>query len=379
MPARPVRPGHTRLHAPLAALGLLLGLVSAAPTLAQAAAQAPAPTPAAAPAGRVVELEVPAPSLAGNLVGTADVQQASVYLPAGYDAAPARRYPVIYLLHGIFDRPETWTGHFEVPAILDRLIAAGEMPPALVVMPTGGNRYGGGFYRDSPVSGRWAEFVAEDLVRTIDGSFRTLARAGGRALTGHSMGGYGAIHISMERPGVFASAYAMSPCCLDPVEDLGFGNSSWRQTYAFETEEEMEAALEAGELYGVAAMGIAAAFTPDPDNPPFYVDFPFEVVRGEVVLQQDEFSAYRGRYPVARIGETRAALLALRGLALDYGVGDQFQHIPAGTRELSRRLAEARVPHRLEVYAGDHRQQLKERLETVVFPYLGALLDPPEG
>jgi hypothetical protein len=76
----------------------------------------------------VVEVEVPAPSLESNLLGTPAIQAAAVYLPPSYDAEPGRRYPVVYLLHGIFDSHRVWLDFFGAPAILDRLIEAGEVP-----------------------------------------------------------------------------------------------------------------------------------------------------------------------------------------------------------------------------------------------------------
>ena len=190
-----------------------------------------AATPLAAQS-RVVVADVPAPALAGNRVGTPTTQSAAIYLPAGYDRETTRRYRTLYLLHGIFDSHETWTGYFDVPAMLDRLIEAGDIPAAIVVMPNGGNRYGGGFYMDSPTSGNWATYITRDLVGYVDARYRTRPNAASRAVVGHSMGGYGAIHLSMERPGVFGVAYAMSPCCLAPVEDVGFGNVAWGRAFA---------------------------------------------------------------------------------------------------------------------------------------------------
>lgn len=365
-----MRPIRSRASLPIASALLLLG--------AAARAQEAAPAAPAIPRGRVVEIVVPANSLAGNLLGTPTEQAAAIYLPPGYEGAPERRYPVIYLLHGIFDRHGVWIEAFGVPEILDLLIAEERIPEVIVLMPDGGNRYGGGFYRNSPVAGKWEDFVAVDLVDFVDASFRTLARPGGRAVVGHSMGGYGAVHLGMERPDRFSVAYAMSPCCAAPVDDLGFGNDAWKRAYRMETPEAIDQALEGNDFYPVAALGVLAAFSPAPGKPPLFVDFPFEVVRGEVVLDQAEYARYLAAFPLYRVAETRDALTRLRALALDYGIGDQFLHIPEASRELSHRLAELRVPHRFEVYDGDHRKQLPERLESVVLPYVAAALDRPE-
>jgi S-formylglutathione hydrolase FrmB len=241
-------------------------------------------------------------------------------------------------------------------------------------MPTGGNRLGGGFYRNSPVAGHWADFVTRDLVGTIDGSFRTLAAPESRVVTGHSMGGYGAIHLAMEHPGTFSAAYAMSPCCLAPVEDLGFGNTSWQETATFDEVADLDRAIEERRFWAVAAQAIAAAFLPDRDAAPLFVDLPFRIERGETVLEPEEYADYLEAFPVARVDERRGNLLALRGLALDTGILDQFLHIPAGVRMFSEELSEWRIPHRMELYDGDHRGEVGRRLEEVVFPWIAARL-----
>lgn len=322
---------------------------------------------------RVEVVEVPAPSLEANLVGTAAIQRATVYLPPGYDGGQAR-YPVIYMLHGIFDQHGVWVEQYELDGMVDRLIDAEAIPPVIVVMPDGGNRYGGGFYRDSPTTGGWARFVASDLVSFVDGRFRTRADPGARALVGHSMGGYGAVHVPMEWPGVFSIAWAMSPCCLGPVEDIGLGNPAWLEAAGLMDEAELARAVARRDFYVVVSMGLAAAFAPDPSAPPFHVDFPFRVERGEMVLDEDKYIAFRNRFPVHRIEERRAALLGLTSLTLDYGIGEQFAHIPAATSAFSQALTLWRVPHRLEVYRGDHRNRVGHRLEELVLPYIGALL-----
>ena len=288
-----------------------------------------AATPLSAQQSQLLVVDVPAPSLAGNRVGTETTQSAAIYLPPGYERETTRRYPVLYLLHGIFDSHETWTGAFEVPAMLDRLIAAGDLPPVIVVMPNGGNRYGGGYYTDSPTSGGWATFIARDLVGFVDARYRTRAAPGGRAILGHSMGGFGAIHLAMERPGVFGVAYAMSPCCLAPIEDIGLGNVAWRTAYAWDEIDDYGAALEARDFYPVAIVGFLSAMAPDTSRAaaPFFVDFPFEIVRGEVVPDEAAWLAFSERFPLGRADDRRAALTALRALGMDYGTGDQFVHI----------------------------------------------------
>lgn len=325
-------------------------------------------------AGRVIEIEVPAPALAGNLLGTPDSQSAAVYLPPSYDQQPDHRYPVILLLHGIFDDYGVWLENVGVPAILDRLIASHAIPEIVVVMPNGGNQYGGGFYRNSPISGNWGDYIADDLLDSIDEQFRTLPDENSRAVIGHSMGGYGALNLAMTRPGRFSTIWSMSPCCLAANDDLSFGNDAWKRAAAVATQEDVQDLFESNDFYPIALLGVVTAFSPDRDAAPIYGDFPFDIVRGEVVLDEPAYDRYLDALPVRQVHDARANLRSLRGLALDVGLGDQFLHIPTSTLELSQRLGEERIPHRLDIYAGDHRQQVGQRLESVILPWVGERL-----
>lgn len=327
-----------------------------------------------AAAGRVVEIEVPAPALAVNLLETPDVQGAAVYLPPSYDGQPDRRYPVIFLLHGIFDDYDVWLEHFDVPAILDQLILAGKIPELLMVMPNGGNKYGGGFYRNSSVSGRWGDYIADDLVGFVDQQFRTLANVDSRAIVGHSMGGYGALNLAMTRPDVFSVVWALSPCCLAANDDFSFGNDAWKRAAAITTQEDLRDLLASRDFYPIAVLGVVTAFSPDPEAPPVYGDFPFDIVGGEVVLDDPAYDRYLDTLPLRQVRDAREGLRSLRGLALGVGLGDQFLHIPIGTLEFSQRLGMERIPHLLDVYAGDHRQRVSERLETIILPWVGERL-----
>ncbi|MBO6676395.1 MAG: alpha/beta fold hydrolase [Rhizobiales bacterium] len=285
---------------------------------------------------------------------------------------------MVVLLHGIFDDYGVWLEQFGVPTILDRLIQAEEIPELIVVMPNGGNRYGGGFYRNSSVSGNWADYIADDLLGFIDENFRTLAGELSRAIIGHSMGGYGAINLALTRHGLFSTVWSMSPCCLAADDDLGFGNDAWKRSASVSSPEDVQSLIDSNDFFPIAFLGLITAFSPDRDAMPIYADFPFDIVRGEVVLDEPAYDRYLDAFPVRQVRQARDSLRDLRGLALDVGLGDQFLHIPAGTLALSQQLGEERIPHRLDVYDGDHRQQVSERLETVVLPWVGERLASEE-
>jgi enterochelin esterase-like enzyme len=133
-----------------------------------------------------------------------------VYLPPDYATNQGRRYPVLYMLHGAGGNYTEWSDSF-LPERLDQMVRQGEVPPLILVMPddTGdGPTYWANWSNDGP---RWADYVIQDVVGAIDGRYRTLPTAAGRAIGGLSMGGLGALHIAMRRPDVFGAVGAHSP------------------------------------------------------------------------------------------------------------------------------------------------------------------------
>jgi hypothetical protein len=101
----------------------------------------------------------------------------------------------------------------------------------------------------------------------------------------------------MERPDVFGIAYAMSPCCLEPIEDIGQSNDVWRRATELESWDEVGVAAEARDFWLVGSMGILTAFSPAPHSPPMFVAFPFGVLNDERVVLEPTFSEYRAPVP----------------------------------------------------------------------------------
>jgi S-formylglutathione hydrolase FrmB len=322
---------------------------------------------------RVERLTIHAPALEGNVAGEPADQEVLVYLPPSYDTAPQRRYPVVMLLHGIGDPPSRWTETHHVPELLDRLSAAGKVPELIVVMPNGRTKFFGSFYVNSTVNGRWEDYIAVDVISYVDAHYRTLAQPESRGVAGHSMGGYGAIVMAMHRPDVFRAAYALSPCCLDAVEDIGYGNESWRRAMAIKNAADMEKARDAGDFYPVAIVALGRAIAPNAQAPLLF-DFPIRADGGQMIPDEPAYTKWREAFPIRQVPRYAANLRQMKGLFIDYGLSDQFPHIPLSTAAFSQALLDARVPHTLDVYGGDHRRAVNERLESKVFPFFAATL-----
>jgi enterochelin esterase-like enzyme len=149
-----------------------------------------------------------------------------IYLPPDYVSAPTRRYPVLYMLHGTGGNYTEWSDSF-LPEQIDRLIATGEVPPMIVVMPDDGESTYYANWTDGP---RWADYLTYDVVNTIDERYRTIPEAASRGIGGLSMGGLGALNLAFQHPDVFGVVGAHSPSVrLEPDPMLWFlkGDDFW--------------------------------------------------------------------------------------------------------------------------------------------------------
>jgi S-formylglutathione hydrolase FrmB len=119
----------------------------------------------------------------------------------------------------------------------------------------------------------------------MDANYRTLPARMSRGLAGHSMGGYGALRIGMKRPDVFSSLYLMSSCCLAANRDPS--PESMAAAEAITTREQAEAAAAEPGFGPSANLASAAAWSPNPERPPLYLDLPVENgrVRPEIVAK----------------------------------------------------------------------------------------------
>ena len=184
---------------------------------AQGGAQPAAPAPRT---GVVEQVTVHGKALEGNLEGDSPDRHVTVYLPPSYATDKDRRFAVLYLLHGYGGRDDMFTRLLaNLAESADALAAAPGFSELIVVTPDPYTLHKGSMYSNSPTTGDWERFIADDLVAYIDGHYRTLANRTSRGLAGHSMGGYGALRIGMKRPDVFMSLYLMSSCCLSANRD----------------------------------------------------------------------------------------------------------------------------------------------------------------
>lgn len=134
-----------------------------------------------------------------------------VYLPPCYQSVSARRYPVVYLLHGAGHDDAYWLDVGIVGAA-DDAIDQGTIAPMIIVMPDGGTGF-------APGRGglTFASFLADELIPRIDSTYRTIASREGRAVGGISLGGGIALTAAAEKPTLFVAVGGHSPVVNDPA------------------------------------------------------------------------------------------------------------------------------------------------------------------
>lgn len=130
---------------------------------------------------------------------------AAVVLPNSY-AKGKKKYPVMYLLHGAYGHFRDWLKSTPNKMVVKDLA---DQYDIIIVMPEGETF---SFYLDSPVNkeSQFETYITKEVVQKIDQTYRTIAEKKGRVITGLSMGGHGALSLSIKHPELYLAAGSMS-------------------------------------------------------------------------------------------------------------------------------------------------------------------------
>jgi S-formylglutathione hydrolase FrmB len=299
-------------------------------------------------------------ALESNLEGDAVDRTVLVFLPPSYARDRSRRYPVAYALHGYSIGAEQWSQEIHVPQTIEGAFALGAKE-MIVVLPDSKTVHNGSMYSSSATTGDFENFIARDVVSYIDAHYRTIPDRNSRGLVGHSMGGYGASRIGMKHPDVFGSLYIMSPCCLS-VRGAGPANPANEEALAAVKTAEDSAKLPFGLR---AQLASAAAWSPNPNNPPLYLDLPIGP------NQQAVLARWAANAPLAFIDQYIQNLRQYRAIAID--VGDQ-DNLKVDTGKLHDVLTNYGIKHDFEIYAGTHTSHVAVRFQEHVMPFFSRTL-----
>lgn len=337
-------------------LALLVSAFFPGQLLAQVQTEVPPVIPGAKPA-TVDHIRIHGTSLEGNLEGDAVDRDVFVFLPPSYAKEKHRRYPVVYALHGYSIGAEQWTHEIHVPQTIEGAFAQGAKE-VIVVLPDSKTVHNGSMYSSSVTTGDFENFIAHDVVSYIDAHYRTLPNRLSRGLVGHSMGGYGATRIGMKHADVFGSLYIMSPCCLAP-RPAGPPNPELEKSLEAVKTPEDSAKLQ---FFARAQLATAAAWSPDPKNPPLYLDLPTK----DGVPQPDVLAKWTANAPLAFIDQYIGGLRQYRAISID--VGDQ-DGLRADTQKLHEVLDRYGIANSFEIYHGTHTSAVADRFQNHVMPF----------
>jgi enterochelin esterase-like enzyme len=319
--------------------------------------------PDVVPGARPVTVEritIHGTALEGNLEADAADRTVLVFLPPSYARERNRRYPVVYALHGYSIGAEQWSQEIHVPQTIEGAFARGANE-VIVVLPDSKTVHNGSMYSSSATTGDFENFIARDVVSYIDVHYRTILNRNSRGLVGHSMGGYGASRIGMKHPDVFGSLYIMSPCCLS-ARGAGPANPANEEALVA-----VKTAQDSAKLpFGLRAqLASAAAWSPNPNNPPLYLDLPIGP------NQQSVLARWAANAPLAFIDQYIQNLRQYRAIAVD--VGDQ-DNLKIDTSKLHDVLTNYGIKHDFEVYAGTHTSHVAVRFQENVMPFFSRTL-----
>ncbi len=315
----------------------------------------------------VEHIKVHGAALEGNLEGDAVDRDVIVFLPPSYEKAKKRRYPVVYALHGYSIGAEQWSHEIHVPQTIEGAFAQGASE-MIVVLPDSKTIYNGSMYSSSATTGDFEKFIWHDVVSYIDAHYRTIQNRTSRGLVGHSMGGYGASRIGMKHPEVFGALYIMSPCCMSPMAGGGPGPADQMKERAIAGEKKAALAKSPADLaaqspgFGAAQYATAAAWAPNPKNPPLYFDLPTK----DGVPQPEIVAKFTANAPLAFVDQYIGNLKQYRAISMDVGDQDGLR-VDAG--KLHEILDNYGIANSFEIYSGTHTSAVADRFQNHVMPF----------
>lgn len=313
--------------------------------------------------GRLDELVVESEVLAGNPLGDPTRRPLLVYCAPGVASGQTDAVASVYVIQGYSGQVDMWLGRsaFEPTVIerIDAMFAAGQCPPAVVVFVDAWTSLGGSQFLNSTATGRYLDYLCDEVVALVDARYPTAAHRDRRGLAGKSSGGYGALVVTMLRPDVFGglashAGDALFECCYLP--EFPKIARTLRDHYDGCIDALLDAVRAADsfdwERHGAAfsMYAYAAAYTPDPARPGRAL-LPFDTATGRLIPELWE--RWLALDPVRMAPAHAQALRSMRRIYLDAGRSDEW-FLDLGAQAFARELDALGVAHTLELFPGKH-------------------------
>lgn len=322
---------------------------------------APAGSPRLRPlSGTLDTLVIESELLASNPLGDPAQRPLYVYRSPGVGDAPVAS---VYVIQGFTGQLEMWLNRnpFEPTMIerLDAMFALGDCPDAVVVFVDAWTSLGGSQFINSTATGRYMDYLCDEVVPFVDSRYPTAAARERRGLTGKSSGGYGAMVVPMLRPDVFG---ALASHAGDALFECSYQREfptvarTLRDHYDGSYEVFFERLSEADhfdyERHGVPleVFAMGACYSPDP-GAPRGVALPFDPASGRLI--DEVWARWLEHDPVRMAPRHADALRSMRRIYLDAGRCDEY-FLDLGAQAISAELTKLDVEHTLELFDGRH-------------------------
>ncbi len=303
--------------------------------------------------------------LEGNPLGDPARRPLYVYSSPGVVGGSATEVSSVYVLQGFTGQLDAWLARksFEPNFIerLDAMFAAPDRdcPEAVIVFVDAWTALGGSQFLNSPATGRYMDYVCDEVVPFIDSRYPTSASRERRAVAGHSSGGYGALVLSMLRPDTFGGLIAHSADTLfqscympDFATTVRILRDHYNGSYEALIAEVRVADRFDWNRWGspLNAYAMAAAYSPDHERPG-RVLLPFDTRTGELV--QSVWERWLDHDPVRMASRHVDALRSMRHIHVEAGRGDEYM-LDVGAGALAHQLERHGVEHSFELFDGGH-------------------------
>ena len=328
--------------------------------------------------GEVIVQEFLARSIQNNKGGEDAVRSISIYLPPDYNKNQDK-YPTIYFLPGFTTDDTELFQWLELKKLMDKAIETKQIRPVILVVPNSRTKFGGSFYTNSPLIGNWSDFIAKDVVEYVDINYRTLPSREYRGLSGHSMGGNGALKLAMLYPDVFSSVYAMSPAVLDWSNEFSTENPGFKRLSEYKKEDDVIDGMATSEgegnfdaFYAAVFVSMARAYATSENVSNFKEISPVYFENNKPKVNDSIKKIWENNFPINMIDNHLSALKSFKGIKIDWGRNEDFDHVPTTALAFSKKLEENGIIHFSEEYLGDHLNKLggfDGRLYTDMLPF----------
>src|ERR1041385_2618259 len=226
-----------------------------------------------------------------------------VYLPPSYANSPAKKYPVLYFRHGLFEDETRWSSRGGTDQIMDRMIAEGKIGEFIVAIPNGATSF---WVNTRDGKEKWEDMILTEFIPMIESNYRVNTSRSSRGISGTSMGGYGALEIAMKHPDLFGSVSSHSAVLL---KDISAAKVADRRIQMFQSLFD--------KIYGI----------------------------------NQDLIYWEANNPMSLVKDTKR----FNGLKIYFDCGtDDNYGFDVGTRELDEMLTKSGYPHETHLYPGRH-------------------------